>query len=158
MKRNTLKVTVIVAAVATIGFLVTACPNNQEEDKKPDTGIIPKELRGRWNTDNPHSYCLINEDRLNMVAWVDGDIINGFGLGGYTVNSVETVKNTNADEAVNVAFPNGYKLTGTVASGVLYGRPKPDLYILFSKDSEGTVWMTTDITKNIPPYGVFTKE
>ncbi|MCL2608401.1 MAG: hypothetical protein FWD94_00635, partial [Treponema sp.] len=52
MKRNALKVTVLVAVVAAIGFSVTACPNNTEEEY---TGIVPQELLGTWIYDSKYS-------------------------------------------------------------------------------------------------------
>ena len=139
MKRNTLKVTVIVAAVATIGFLVTACPNsnNQEEDKKPDTGMISKELQGTWKSDAPRQSFNFGEREYKIdLAVPSHEPLRGLPINGGTVSGlkVEAVKNTNADEAANAAFPNGYKLTGTVPSGLTQGR-QVVLYILFSKDS-----------------------
>jgi len=118
MKRNALKVTVLAAVVATIGFSFTACPNNTEEEY---TGIVPQELLGTWNGE---------KDRTRYFTFYpDTVFISGYSGSPRLYKVTNVVKlSGNPVGSTDPSYPDGYMLANP-AAGVALLQP-----VLLSSD------------------------
>ncbi|MCL2608848.1 MAG: hypothetical protein FWD94_02965, partial [Treponema sp.] len=136
MKRNALKVTVLAAVVAAIGFSVTACQNNVEEY----TGIVPQELLGTWVKDIDNSW-IFSPDSLRETLFGDKYL--------FKVISAESGINNEADSAL---YPLSYtlKLFMLEASLGESGREVTTIYYLSSD-------RRTLYRKSLPEY-IYTKQ